>query len=406
MRPTRRTTVETICGCKGRGHHLKDSWPTFVRQRVQGFDYQATVVEYGCPDPNPEGITSIIVTDGTEWYSAARAKNIGACESTADILFFCDADYILPFDFVQRNIQAMTLNRLDLLVCADGPGAFFGCFFITRSAFHRVRGFDERFENYGYDDTDFLWRCRRALLRWSWVLAGGLEKIPHTCEESIRHVRQKDQAIGLDENLKIMQNTRRRINPDGFGLYANPRLAELRSEFPWPETRPDKRPDGFADWYRPENKKHLRTLLAHGDVRLIVELGTSLGVSARDMLDHAPHAHLCTIDSFPNNTTFWSGNQRETCMVNCWEYRDRLTMLHMDSVEGLHRIKRAGLRPHLIYVDADHSEEGAERDILACLDLFPESILTGDDYQEIWPVLEKIFGDELFIDNAYWAIPQ
>lgn len=39
-----------------------------------------------------------------------------------------------------------------------------------------------------------------------------------------------------------------------------------------------------------------------------------------------------------------------------------------------------GIKPDIIYIDADHHYDAAKSDILKSLELFPDAILVGDDY--------------------------
>ena len=71
----------------------------------------------------------------------------------------------------------------------------------------------------------------------------------------------------------------------------------------------------------------------------------------------------------------------ETFCALSWEYRDRITPIRATTHQGLQQIADAGLRPDLIFVDADHSFDAVMADLEHCEQLFPEARLVGDDYE-------------------------
>ena len=54
--------------------------------------------------------------------------------------------------------------------------------------------------------------------------------------------------------------------------------------------------------------------------------------------------------------------------------------LKMETVAGVKVLKDKGIKPQIIYIDADHHYAPCKADIQACLRAFPDAILVGDDY--------------------------
>lgn len=121
----------------------------------------------------------------------AHARNRGAAAATSDILFFTDADVIVPSDTIQQiNTQFAAHPGYDALIGSydDQPGqqnflsqyrnllhhyvhqissfdasTFWGaCGAIRRSAFHEIGGFDERFAKPSIEDIELGYRLRRS----------------------------------------------------------------------------------------------------------------------------------------------------------------------------------------------------------------------------------------------------
>jgi hypothetical protein len=163
-------------------------------------------------------------------------------------------------------------------------------------------------------------------------------------------------------------------------------LEKLRKLFPWPKEKPQVPPRDHG-WF---NGRRDLPQFCNDKQTLIIEVGTWMGKSAKFWLNSAPNAHLICIDT-------WAGSEEhhkkpetakllptlyETCQVNLWPWRDRCTMVRLDSAEGLHLCgKELGLRPDLVYIDAAHDAESVFTDLNLSLEGFPGAQITGDD----WP---------------------
>ena len=162
-------------------------------------------------------------------------------------------------------------------------------------------------------------------------------------------------------------------------------LGELQ---PWPKQRPDDAAPGQeAGWLGAGSEVMLSRSLS-GKTKLVVELGSWLGLSTRYIADAAPRATVISVDH-------WEGSEEhktqeryrnlllhlfETFQARCWNYRDRIVPLRMDSLSGLRRVAEAGLEPDFIYVDAQHTYEAVSAELKLIRDLFPHSLVGGDDY--------------------------
>lgn len=57
--------------------------------------------------------------------------------------------------------------------------------------------------------------------------------------------------------------------------------------------------------------------------------------------------------------------------------------MKMDSAEALRLLKDAGVEPDLIYIDASHHYDFVVKDVTTALDLFPKSLIVGDDWDNL-----------------------
>jgi predicted O-methyltransferase YrrM len=122
--------------------------------------------------------------------------------------------------------------------------------------------------------------------------------------------------------------------------------------------------------------------------RLIVELGSWTGRSTRLLAELAPGATIVAIDHWKGSPEHSDDPELrealprlyETFLAECWANRERIIPVRMGSVPGLRAVAQAGLAPDAIYIDADHSYGSVVADLTAALDLFPNAVIVGDDW--------------------------
>lgn len=182
--------------------------------------------------------------------------------------------------------------------------------------------------------------------------------------------------------LPMSSSDHRHVAPCAIGL------GILKARYPWPERIPDVPPDGHG-WFQSSNARVLSRYLGP-ETRLVVELGSWLGMSSRFILEHAPAATLVAIDHWqgspehhrPERTDVRDKLPRlyETFLRNGWPWRDRLVPMRTTTAAGMRELAALGLAPELIYVDAGHDLRGVLIDLRTAIALFPQARLVGDDY--------------------------
>lgn len=181
-------------------------------------------------------------------------------------------------------------------------------------------------------------------------------------------------------------------------------LDKLRVLYPWPEVKPEVSEEAveITSWVIP--LALLKSNLSEG-TRLVIELGSWVGESAKLILDHAPNATLICIDHWDGSklenhrdfqSEYYETYKRmfptlyEAFLSQCWEYRDRIIPLRAMTLEGLEVVSRFGLEPDLIYVDASHLYEDVKADVSRSYELFPTATLIGDDYSSFLDVRRAV----------------
>ncbi|KAL1518674.1 hypothetical protein AB1Y20_002962 [Prymnesium parvum] len=173
----------------------------------------------------------------------------------------------------------------------------------------------------------------------------------------------------------------------------------------WPDEQPDVAPF-MHGWVHLGNERLVRRLIASRRPRVLVELGSWLGLFTTFLLEET---ELCGASVFavdPWDAARLQTSQADqyaadpearriladvplyaTFLANTWPHRHRLFPLRMTSLEGLAQIERLGAPVDLVYIDGDHSLDAVLADLEACHALFPEAAVVGDDWQ--WPEVRQ-----------------
>lgn len=170
-------------------------------------------------------------------------------------------------------------------------------------------------------------------------------------------------------------------------------LTSLRKAHPWPSLMPPFEP---VTWGLEAGGKHLvRDQIIRNDVKVILEIGVFLGASARQWLAISPDVHVICVDPWKggewigdfaryHDQAEWVCNQLtrddeafyQTFLRNMWEERHRVTPVRGLALDVLQHIRDCGVQPDLVYLDGDKTG----RELPVCHELFPDAILTGDDW--------------------------
>lgn len=236
------TRVSIIVTCKGRLKHLKQTLPSFLSQKVnKNIDYEVIVCDYNCPDRTfdwcaKQGVKCVKVTDNSNIFNLSRALNIAAAFSHADVLVKIDADQIVEPTWLQTMLNGLKGREIinaavygEAVKIGDTDMYFFPekngkpssvSFAVNREMWSLVRGLDEAFEGWGYEDADFV---NRVLLS----IKGVIKYVPfkgkfinHGEEDSVRFYKEKDKQKSAKRNLDRLES-KRLINPNGFGVTLN-----------------------------------------------------------------------------------------------------------------------------------------------------------------------------------------
>lgn len=164
-------TFSLIVTCKGRLMHLRQTLPLFCQ--LPGCE--VTVVDYGCPDRCGDWVAAhfpaakVMRVDDDPGFNPSRARNIAATASTADYLFFVDADIRVAASAMDAIIAAVTPETYVTIDATDRGDDLRGTAVVPRAMFEAVGGYDELLRHYGMEDTELYTRltdygCKDAFI--------------------------------------------------------------------------------------------------------------------------------------------------------------------------------------------------------------------------------------------------
>jgi len=185
--------ASVVIATRNRAGFLRECLSSLARQSAAE-RFETIVVDNGSTDDT----ASVIAAAGASGSAVrgvyvsepnrGKARNAGVRAATGGLVIFCDDDTLPPDGFVDAHLRASAANPKSVVsgpivnvpdashLVAPGPRNFSRAFLCTCNAsvarvdFDSVGGFDERYDLYGWEDTDLGVRLReRGVGRaWSW----------------------------------------------------------------------------------------------------------------------------------------------------------------------------------------------------------------------------------------------
>ena len=156
-----------VTTCKGRLEYLKQSLPSMLKTGLP-----VIVVDYDCPDGARRYVEEnfanvrVVAINGRDTFNLSEARNLGAAAVASEFICFFDCDVLMHETFIDelRNISFSE----DTFYVAGNCDLHGQCI-VSKTAFHKIGGYDEVITGWGGEDGDLYLRlqaigCRRAAL--------------------------------------------------------------------------------------------------------------------------------------------------------------------------------------------------------------------------------------------------
>jgi len=231
---------------KGRKHHLEHTLPLMLQQEAP-WPYRVVVVDYDCPDGTAEWVQDVYLnpelacpalcvvrleTSSPE-LNRSRARNLGAIAAgqSSDLLAFVDADACLQPGWLANAAQLITLTRAAIVTpewnrTTDFGEKGVGCCVVDAGIFHEVNGYDESFEGWGWEDSDFWLRCQAYghAARSDGAL---IQMIGHPKAQRVAYHATKNPKKSKQMNMERAKQRIGPVNPDGYGRLRKDEVMEV-----------------------------------------------------------------------------------------------------------------------------------------------------------------------------------
>jgi len=155
----------------GRTHQLEETYVKNIEDNLSHGDVNFVLLNYNSPDDmdgfiNKElseyietGVVTYIKTTVPDKWSMSITKNITGRHATGDIICWLDADNFTG-KFYTKYLRAEFEQNEGIVCRVRGGRGCSGRVSILRKYFEEIKGYDESFIGWGYDDTDFTERCK------------------------------------------------------------------------------------------------------------------------------------------------------------------------------------------------------------------------------------------------------
>jgi hypothetical protein len=167
----------------------------------------------------------------------------------------------------------------------------------------------------------------------------------------------------------------------------------LRLEHPWPAETPEVPPDEHG-WLKASTIDALQLAMKRKP-RYVLELGSWLGKSCRWFLGQSGDVRMICVDRWmpylrrgddPSSGIRSYGDPEKDMLWLCfirnqWRLQERIVPIRLSTIGGMIAVHNAGVRPDLVYIDAEHGTPAVFSEILAARSLFPNTWIVGDDWQ-------------------------
>lgn len=174
-------------------------------------------------------------------------------------------------------------------------------------------------------------------------------------------------------------------------MFNNASIDQLRLRYPWPSEKPNVLP---TDWSLDGGGKELViNKIRSAKLKCVVEIGVFFGGSVRTWVMNTVNTIVIAADPW-TPAAWWAeyavkhGREElamqlkapqgpyETFLSSLWDFRDRVIPVNSSSPSILHELSDVGVKPDLFFFDSDKTGD----DLEVAHKLFPEAVLTGDDW--------------------------
>lgn len=130
-----------------------------------------------------------------------------------------------------------------------------------------------------------------------------------------------------------------------------------------------------------DTQRHLIEVLYEKKPKIVVEIGSWLGASARLILNSLHVEKLYCIDTWLGSVEHLGKTELlyERFLENSADLMGRLEPIRMDSVNGVIALQKRDVVPDLVFLDGNHARWQVMADLMTIFESFPQCPILCDD---------------------------
>lgn len=211
--------ISFVTTCKGRLHHLQKTLPRSISQTA-GIDREFIILNYNSgtdlnewikdkfSDELDEGIIKVYWTHWKKYFHHSHAKNMGVRKAEGDIVVNLDADNYATEGFGEWLLEQF--QRDPDIVCGYNSFRIAGAsgrIAILREHFNKLRGYDEKFIGWGFEDIQFRDRAVEMGLELIDIPMKFIDVIKHTNKERFENSFPNvlDPKVEKEEGAQVVE---------------------------------------------------------------------------------------------------------------------------------------------------------------------------------------------------------
>lgn len=226
-------SVSFCTGVKDRLEHLQE---TVIKNLEDNKDYpslEIVILNYDCPNPKTErwiksslhehiqsGRVNYYYYPDAPNYEMSHAKNLAHRLAKGDILCNLDADNFTGPGFARFISAQLNDGHSYLTGPRDGRGLG-GRIALLRQHFKLTGGYDERFTDWGSEDSEFISRLNQLELNCRHIFRSQhLNSIQHSDELRMRYSKFDDKWESNEASMALSEanQSEKLLNPNGISF--------------------------------------------------------------------------------------------------------------------------------------------------------------------------------------------
>ena len=173
--------ISLCTSCTGRLHHIKETFLSNLNNNIDYGNIEFVLLNWNSRDGMNDwvqqnlseyindGVVKYLHTKQAPHFEMARTKNVTAKNASGEIVCWVDGDNFISENYAEylnekfNENENIILNNIRRVNKGNPAASNWGRIAILKKYFMEVRGYDETFQGWGWEERDFAKRIRNHL---------------------------------------------------------------------------------------------------------------------------------------------------------------------------------------------------------------------------------------------------